>query len=365
MAASVSVLNLVLTHKLASVVLIAFTWLIGTIIYRIFFHPLAGYPGPFFGKFTDFYSFYGVYKEKRTKLQYEFLEQYGTPVRFSTNELVFSDVKTLPEIYGQSSNLPEKEPNISNAMSATGAPNILSLVDKVQHARVRRLLSHGFSLGSLLESEAVMAEKVELYISLVFNSSVSDGEWIKVDLYLKTHELYLDIVSRLAFNESFNCMTDETSTALRDVDAFGEVVPPQAFFPGFRYLPFKRIREGFEGLKRLEKFARRCVEKHMQHDKGNVEEKSILSNMFEAFDSDSGTKLTMDEIVENTIIFLVGGSSTTSLTFLYLVWECGRRPEVIKKLVAEIRTAFPERDRMPTYAEASKLVGTNAFSSTT
>lgn len=355
MTVSKLVLELVYEHKWAFVLLLAISSLVGVAISRTFFHPLSRYPGPFLGRFTDFYSFYGVYKQNRTKLQCEFLQKYGSPVRFSTNELVFSDLKTVSEIYGQSSSMPEKDRVISEALSATGEASLLNLVDKVQHGRVRRLLSHGFSLRSLLDSESVIAEKVELFIDLVLRRGTVTGVETPTDIYRKTHELYLDIISRLGFGQSFNCLIDESSTALHDVDAFGRVVPPQAFFPGFRYLPIASIREGFSGVARLERFARECVNKHMQGVKGASDQRSILSNMFDARDAESGTKLTMEEIVENTIIFLVAGSSTTAVTVTYLVWECGRRPDVMKKLVQEIRAAFPDPDKMPNYTEASKL----------
>lgn len=356
MAGLALLLEAAYAHKPVSVILVALIALTYGITYRIFFHPLSRFPGPFFGKFTDFYSFYGVYKQSRTKLQYEFLQKYGSPVRVSTNELVFSDVKTISEIYGQSSTIPEKERTISEALSATGEGSLLNTVDRVQHGRIRRLLSNGFSLRSLLDSERLISEKIELYVDLTFRRGAG-GSSGPQDIYTKTHELFLDIISQLSFDQSFNCLSDEMSTALRDVDSFGRVVPPQAFFPGFRYLPFASIREGFRGVSRLEAFARDCVTRQMQKPKTGLGSDSILTNMFNAQDAESGSKLTMGEIIENTIIFLVAGTSTTAVTLLYLIWECGRRPEIMRRLTEEIRVAFPDPNEMPTYAEASKLVG--------
>jgi len=349
------VLEAAYSHKPLSLILVAFTTVVYVITYRIFFHPLSRYPGPFLGKFTDFYSFYGVYKHYRTKLQYEFLQKYGSPVRFSTNELVFCDVTTVGEIYGQSSTMPEKERTVIEALSATGESSLLNTVDRVKHGRIRRLLSHGFSLRTLLDSEHIIAEKVELYVDLTFPSNGGDPTGPR-DIYRKTHELLLDIISQLSFDQSFNCLGDEKSTALRDVDSFGRVVPPQAFFPGFRYLPFESIREGFRGVSRLEVFARNCVTKYMEKAKAGSVSDSILTNMFNAHDEESGSKLTIGEIIENTIIFLVAGTSTAAVTVIYLIWECGRRPEVMSKLTKEVRAAFPDPKQMPTYAEASKLV---------
>ncbi|KAJ9614975.1 hypothetical protein H2200_001049 [Cladophialophora chaetospira] len=346
-------------------------YLATVVIYRIYFHPLSRYPGPFLGKISEFYSFLGVWRNDRTISQYRMLQKYGSPVRFSSNELVFSDVKSVSEIYGQSSLLPEKERTVSEALSATGQPNVLNIVDRHQHGRVRRLLSHGFSLNGLLESESLVAAKVDQYVDLVFrqNENTIEGSGSSrlnektVDIYRKSHELYLDIISQLGFARSFDCLNGDNTTALDDVDAFGLVVPAQAFFPGFRYLPIPAIRQGFERVARLERFARKCLNDYIQGSSGRAggggydprKHTSILSSMLNAQDTESGTNLSMEEIVENTIIFLVAGSSTTAVTLTYLVWECGRRPEVMKKLVEEIRSTFPSNGEMPSYREASKL----------
>lgn len=355
MAVSQCVIDLVYQYKLAIGILLFLGSLFSIAISRIYFHPLSRYPGPFLGRFTDFYSFYGVYKQKRTRLQYEFLQEYGSPVRFSTNELVFSDPNTITEIYGQSSAMPEKERTIHEALSATGEASVLTIIDKVRHGRVRRLLSHAFSLRGLLEAENVFAEKIDLFIELNIRPEIGGPERI-TDMYEATHKLFLDIVSQLSFEQSFDALANKSSTALEDVNAFGKVIPPQAFFPGFRYLPVRSIREGFEGVNRLVSFARECVGKQMQGDKGNSDQKSILKNMFNAYDTESSARLTKEEMVENTIIFLFGGTSTTAVTVLYVLWECGRRPGIMAKLVREIRDAFPDPSRMPTYTEASKLV---------
>jgi cytochrome P450 len=327
-----------------------------TIVYRIWLHPLAKFPGPFLAKFTEFYSFHGVLKENRTLRQVELLNRYGSPVRFSTNHLVFSDLETVTDIYGQSSSLPPKDRGIFDALSATGEKNILNTADRHAHGRLRRLVSHGFSLNTLLQPEGLVMAKVEQYLDLVFRGK----ENTVVDMYRRTHELSLDIISLMAFEESFNTLGGRNPTALQDVEAFGEVVPPQAFFPGFRYLPLRAVQEGFRGLARLEKFANSCVDAYSSKIAGKISSSnhtSLLSNMIDAQDTETGTRLTKREVVENTIIFLVAGSSTTAITTTYLIWECCRRPEVLLKLTKEIREAFQDPNVMPTFAEASKLVG--------
>jgi cytochrome P450 len=361
MTALQHLISVLAAHPLLFVFTLITTYILTTIIRRTYLHPLSPYPGPFLARFTDFYSFYGVAQGKRTRLQYELLQQYGSPMRFSTNELVFSDLSTVTEIYGQSSTLPLKERTIHEALTATGEPSILTIIDPKKHARVRRLLGHAFSSRSVLSYEAVVAAKVELYVNLALRPKRKAEERTS-DVYIRTHELFLDIISELSFGEGrgFNSLEDEKSTALADVACFGKVIPPQAFFPGFRYLPVRAIREGFAGVERLVEFARahvrRCymrAEKDQRHS-----ETSILRNMFEAKDDEQANEPTLieREIVENTIIFLVGGTTSSAGTVIYFLWEAGRRPKVMAKLVKEIRSAFPDPDTTPRYEEVANLV---------
>ena len=136
------------------------------------------------------------------------------------------------------------------------------------------------------------------------------------------------------------------------------VVPIQSFFPFLRYVPSSYIQEGYRGLDRLIDFSQSSVQGFMQ----NVEQDSdfakgtFLRNLVDAEDAETGSKLSFEELVENAIIFLVAGSDTTAVTTLYTIWECGKNHKVREKLMAEIRSAFPDPNEMPTYDKASKLV---------
>ncbi len=63
---------------------------IGIIVYRLFFHPLARYPGPLLAKITNLY---GGYHAWTGDLHIDMLrchEKYGDHVRYATNRLLVS-----------------------------------------------------------------------------------------------------------------------------------------------------------------------------------------------------------------------------------------------------------------------------------
>jgi hypothetical protein len=115
-----------------------------TIVRRIWFHPLAGYSGPLLGRFTDFLTVYSIFQKSRTFDQSEYLKTHGSPVRIGTNHLVYSDMQSWVDIYGQSSNPCLKHGEVYDGFTVTGSENILKVTDRHQHSRLRRLVSHSF-----------------------------------------------------------------------------------------------------------------------------------------------------------------------------------------------------------------------------
>jgi cytochrome P450 len=344
-------------HQLAAIFAsLTFLLFVAVIVRRCFFHPLSNYPGPWLGKFTDLPTILAVFRRERTFKQYELLQKYGSPIRMGTNNLVFSDMESFAQIYGQSSRPCLKDPAAYDGLSATGEVNVLNVTDRHQHARLRRLISHSFSVKSLLETEDFLSDKINEYVSIFENR---DGQ--SVDILERTYELFLDIVSQLSFGESFDCLSGKTPTAHHDVQAFFTVVPAMSFAPILRYLPIKSFREGLKGLGRLQEFSRAHVAAYMARsvEKPDFGPKGrFLQNLALSIDAETGTKLTQEELVENAIIFLTAGSGTTAATTIYLIWECGRHPEVRKRLIEEIRGRFPDPSVRPSYEEASKLVST-------
>lgn len=331
-------------------------YLASLIIYRLYFHPLAGYPGPFLAKLTDLYALSISFNRTRSFKHYELIKQYGSPLRIRPNELLFADLKAWTDIYGQHSNPCAKEPIFYNSFTVTGATNLLNATNKSQHARLRRLISHSFSLKGILDSEELLASKVDSFVNNAFGKAEQNTP---VDIYQRIHEHYFDIISQLSFGKAFDSLTTKTATSYHDVDHFIDVVPITSLFPFLRKMPLNFIREGYRGVARLENFSRESLTEFLsdfeKQDPDDAQGR-FLKNLTMATDAETGSKLTLDELVENVIIFLVAGSGTTAVTTTYFIWEIGRRPEIHKKVAEEIRTAFPDPQTFPTYEEASKLV---------
>jgi cytochrome P450 len=326
-------------------------------IYNIFFHPIAHFKGPLLAKISPLYKIQWELNSNRVLAIERLLRQYGSPVRIGPNELAFADEKSYMDIYGQHSNPCPKSPAY-DLFSSTECGNLLSMRDRKEHARLRRFFAPAFSAQSLRASEGQIAERIDWFVERVILPATESSQ--PLEMFESIYRLNLDIISLLSFGKSLDTLKGENRIAVRGVKSFTTIIPLTAMLPILRYLPTDTIRQGFRGLHELEELTRACLTAYKSRiDAGEIkdeESRSLVYNLLTASDPEGGANLTMDELVANCIVFLVGGTDTTTITVCYAFWELGRRPEIRAKLRKEILAAFPDPGVMPTYEQTSKLV---------
>lgn len=100
----------------------------------------------------------------RTLTLHELHQQHGSAVRVGPQEVSFSSIDTIKEIYGQQTNF-MKAP-IYETMSQEPL-GIFSLREKSAHSQRRRLLSHAFAQANLFETEPLILGHVQRLINRV------------------------------------------------------------------------------------------------------------------------------------------------------------------------------------------------------
>jgi hypothetical protein len=89
---------------------------------------------------------------------------YGPTIRIAPNELAFIDPEAWKDIYGYRVGSEENVKDQSQVFSdEPNHPSIFS-APRADHARIRRLLSHGFSDKALKEEESVLSGYTRLLI---------------------------------------------------------------------------------------------------------------------------------------------------------------------------------------------------------
>lgn len=135
-------------------------YFIANFIYYVFFHPYAKYPGPFLAKFTDLYAGYHAWKGDIHLDMWRCHMKYGDKVRYAPNRLNVNTVTGLKNIYAQGK--PYLKSKNYSAM-VHQATNTLTVRDRKDHGRRRRVIQQGLSDATLRAFEPYMYEIINRF----------------------------------------------------------------------------------------------------------------------------------------------------------------------------------------------------------
>lgn len=153
------------------------------------------------------------------------------------------------------------------------------------------------------------------------------------------------MISDYAFGKSFGFLDEEKDhlNLISTIDARGEVLNslghlPKPIRPFMKYF----VLDSFwpSGLKATGNLASIGANAYRQRRDQNTDRKDLLSFLFSAKDPDTGLKLAENEIIAESISFIVGGSDTTSSTMTNAVDILSRSPEIQRQLQEELDNSF-------------------------
>jgi cytochrome P450 len=175
-------------------------------VYRIFFHPLAKYPGPLLAKLSDAYMLYHAWKGDRHLEFWRLHQVYGPVVRFGPNSVSANSATALKEIYGFRANARKAE--FYDAF-VHPAPNTHNCRDREMHARKRRVLSQAFADGAIRQMERYILANVRTFCEGIGNM-VTDGDskgWTAPrNMADWCNWLAMDILGDLCFGKAFHML---------------------------------------------------------------------------------------------------------------------------------------------------------------
>lgn len=143
------------------------------------------------------------------------------------------------------------------------------------------------------------------------------------------------------------------------LNALGHVQKPIRSL--LKYLPFDTFwSQGIRGTKSLGIIGYNA---YLKRKSLQTQRKDILSFLFNAKDPETGGPLPEQEIIAESISFIVGGSDTTSTTMTNVVDIVSRHPEIQERLQKELDETFPSDDLsewVADFASVEKLPVLNA-----
>lgn len=325
-----------------------FLYVFGLVIYRLFFHPLARYPGPVLAKLTDAYQLYHAWKGDRHLEFWRMHQKYGPIVRFGPNSLCFNSNKALKEIYGFRTNVGKAE--FYNAFVHPAA-NTHNTRDKEVHARKRRVLSHAFAEGAMKEMQRYILGNVRTFCEQIgiTDGSVESKGWSKPrNMSDWCNYLAMDILGDLSFGKAFHMLESEQNRfALDLVEAATTRHLLCGTMPIVDKLKLDKVL--FPNLA-----AGRA--RYMAYSKGQLTERTNLGEetdrrdffyyLLKARDPETGQGFSTPELWGESNLLIIAGSDTTSTAMAATLFYLVRCPRALKIVTDEIRSKFNDAEEI-------------------
>ncbi|OQV11270.1 hypothetical protein CLAIMM_15131 [Cladophialophora immunda] len=332
-----------------ALLVLAFVGLMATFVYRLYLHPLARYPGPWYMKVSPLYDFYIGVRERR-HLHFQSLhEKYGPVVRYSPNSLAFNEPQAFRDIYGFKRNFRKADATTVGASSHPDARNTFSEPLTEKAMKKRRILSQGFSESALRDAEEFMIEKIETLCRQLINPST---EKVK-DMSLWLNYLAYDIMGEVVFGKSFDMLTNPSLRYVLDlIDSMvfstllGGIVP-WIYRSGLINIFFPRL------LRTRTKFiayvagvvANRIAAESTPTSGGR---KDFFHHLLNAKDAETGKPLPMEFLFSEGVLLVVGMAAT-----LFYLLKC---PESMSKLRQELDSTFSSVNEIKSGGKLARCV---------
>ena len=299
-------------------------------VYTLYYHPLAQYPGPLLGRLTQWYDVYHAYIGDKHILFHHLHRKYGPIVRFSPGSLSINDPGALKAIYSHQANV-QKSIFYHCFRARPDAISTLLATEKQHHARKRRVMGQAFSESALRGLEEYVLghvqDMVERIDSVVKDVNAEKATWsTPLDMARWCNWLVFDIMGDLVFGRSFGTLgaTPENREGIRLLGRAARRNYVVAAMPMLGFQKLERVLPILRGL-----YVDRC--KYLVFGKKQVHErtkeggygqpgappvdngrKDIFTFLMRARDPETGHSMPMSELWMEGNTLIVAGSDTTS-----------------------------------------------------
>ncbi|KAB8235121.1 cytochrome P450 [Aspergillus alliaceus] len=175
--------------------LIAITWVL-SLVAGTFSVLRTRVPGPLYAKFTSLILKYQEFSGKRRTYIHSLHQKYGPVVRLAPNEISFTDLEGLREIY-QSGGSGYDKTEFYNLFQQYDHRTMFSTLNKQDHAGRKKLFADRYAMTNVVRPEIVQGIQ-DRAASVVEKCKASLGSYL--DVYITLHCYALDCASLFLFN---------------------------------------------------------------------------------------------------------------------------------------------------------------------
>ncbi|KAI9599258.1 cytochrome P450 [Syncephalis fuscata] len=310
----------------------------GYIVYKLiqqeYVSPLSKIPGPRPSVFGKLYlDLKRAYRLQRSDFP-EVHERYGPIVRTGPNTLWVASAASIRKVNGSH----QYVKGTDYATNRIGGENVFSTRDVDYHRIQKRLMMPAYTPNALNELEPLIYEIGIARLIERLNEHADAGH--SVDLMNLLKNMTFDTIGEVGFGKSFGLL-EEKQERHPIIDWMGNRIlfaVTRAVFGRFF------ISDLFPSLKRdikaLDDYAVEAIEKRRQM--GDSGRKDTLQQLIEAFDAETGTRLSTENIMAEVILLMIAGTDTTALTITWTMYFLISNPEYYQRLADEIKSVYPD-----------------------
>ncbi|KAK9415588.1 putative Cytochrome P450 [Seiridium unicorne] len=335
-----------LIHLLETLIFASVIYACVKIIYNVYFHPLAKFPGPFLAAITNVpYSYWFLSGRQPYKLL-EIHVRYGPVVRTAPNELSFNTPESWRDIYGHRSDhktFVKGKFYAGGSYAGIGTTSVVSERSPHTHRQMRSYLSGAFSEKSLAEQEQLVSQSVDKFICSLGVKGLSPGG---CDLSALLEMLTFDVTGELAFGESFGCLDKDVHHPWISVTfgalmqgALVDVLNRFPLLAKFILVAFRRkISKMTADTRMNENWALQAVQRRIRSKNPRQD---FLARILDQRDP---SIISDEQIAAHASDLVVAGSDTSATALSACIYYLLRVPSAKLKLQTEIREEFGQYD---------------------
>ncbi|KAL8867029.1 MAG: hypothetical protein Q9174_005927, partial [Haloplaca sp. 1 TL-2023] len=345
-------------------------------IYRLFFHPVAKFPGPKLAAATKWYEFYfdiikakgkgGQFAEEIRKMHMV----YGPIIRINPDEVHVQDPEWYDTLYASNPTRRDKWPPAAQMVGLDLAA--FGTVEHVLHGKRRAALSSLFSGRSVSNAEPGLSEQTQI-LSDVFQKHLTSGSI--VELRTVCVSFTTDAVFQFALNESMELQKNPTRADKwrRTLVEFTKITPLVKQFAWSvalsRRIPLgvlRKLQPDMAGLLQMQQDIDAKAYQYLEDEergrtKQTTSEKGSTSRTGRpVFQSICQSNLPASEkavyrLGNECTAVIVAGGETTSRVLMLGMFHILNDPSIAHRLQEELDVAIPDVEKAPALKTLERL----------
>ncbi|KAF2804404.1 benzoate 4-monooxygenase cytochrome P450 [Mytilinidion resinicola] len=359
------------------VLAIVASYVIATVIYNLFFHPLASTPGPLLARISCLPSFYHACKGDRHLWIWKQFQIHGDKIRAAPDLILFNTTRAYADIYGPRANT-TRSAFYKMWQRSEHDVNTITATDPVLHAKKRRLLNLAFTEQSLKAASPFLVRHIDRWAELLVGEVDAGTEQDEVknaalggkrlwssprNMATWIDYLVFDLLGDLCFGQDFktkepgeNKLKSLPHLIMKHV-AVGYKLSK---FPLLRLILWLKPRSlnavmdrvRHKDIKDYSAFIENSVDQRIESYKSSSSSpssSSVREDMFHFLITakDPETNLpafSRDHLLSEARLLVLAGTDTSATTICALFFYLVHNPAKLAKLVSEIRSEFSSLD---------------------